>query len=148
MTASQVAVEQQPRRFSVLTLWYVAIAIMIAIGLWGAYHVLRYGLEVTNLSDQVPWGLWITHDLSAIGLGAGAFAFSAIAYLLRFTEFKQISRAAVYIGFIGYTSAMIALALDIGRPDRFYHPLIFWNVHSRPLGNHLVRRLVLDDPFL
>lgn len=129
MATGQIAVEQ-PRRFNALTLWYILIVIMIAIGLWGAYSVLRYGLEVTNLSDQVPWGLWITHDLSAIGLGAGAFAFSAIAYLFRFTEFKQVSRAAVYIGFIGYTSAMIALALDIGRPDRFYHPLIYWNVHS------------------
>lgn len=129
MATGQMAVEQ-PRRFNVLTLWYILIAIMIAIGLWGAYNVLNYGLEVTNLSDQVPWGLWITHDLSAIGLGAGAFAFSAIAYLFRFSQFKEISRAAVYIGFIGYTSAMIALALDIGRPDRFYHPLIYWNVHS------------------
>jgi molybdopterin-containing oxidoreductase family membrane subunit len=25
---------------------------------------------------------------------------------------------------------MLALAMDIGRPDRFWHPLVFWNVHS------------------
>jgi len=25
---------------------------------------------------------------------------------------------------------MLALAMDIGRPDRFYYPLIYWNVHS------------------
>jgi len=129
MATGQIAVEQ-PKRVNVLTLWYVLIAIMISIGLWGAYNVLRHGLGVTNLTDQVPWGLWITHDLSAIGLGAGAFAFSAIAYLFRYTKFQEIARAAVYVGFIGYTSAMIALAMDIGRPDRFYHPLIYWNVHS------------------
>lgn len=129
MATGEITVEQR-QRFNVLTLWYAAITVMIAIGLWGAYNVLRYGLVVTNLTDQVPWGLWITHDLSAIGLGAGAFAFSAIAYLFRYTKFQEISRAAVYVGFIGYTSAMIALALDIGRPDRFYHPLIYWNVHS------------------
>jgi molybdopterin-containing oxidoreductase family membrane subunit len=129
MTTGDIALEER-QGINFLRLWYVLIAIMIAIGLWGAYNVLRYGLVVTNLSDQVPWGLWITHDLSAIGLGAGAFAFSAIAYLFRFTQFKEISRAAVYIGFIGYTSAMIALAMDIGRPDRFYYPLIYWNVHS------------------
>jgi molybdopterin-containing oxidoreductase family membrane subunit len=129
MAAGQIALEER-RSVNALRLWYVLIGLMIAIGLWGAYNVLRYGLVVTNLTDQVPWGLWITHDLSAIGLGAGAFAFSAIAYLFRFTQFKEISRAAVYVGFIGYTSAMIALAMDIGRPDRFYHPLIYWNVHS------------------
>ncbi|MFN2104286.1 MAG: NrfD/PsrC family molybdoenzyme membrane anchor subunit [Candidatus Promineifilaceae bacterium] len=129
MATGQIAIEQ-PKRVNALTLWYILIAVMISIGLWGAYNVLRHGLGVTNLTDQVPWGLWITHDLSAIGLGAGAFAFSAIAYLFRYTKFQEIARAAVYVGFIGYTSAMIALAMDIGRPDRFYHPLIFWNVHS------------------
>ena len=25
---------------------------------------------------------------------------------------------------------MIALAMDIGRPDRFWHPLLWWNIHS------------------
>jgi molybdopterin-containing oxidoreductase family membrane subunit len=25
---------------------------------------------------------------------------------------------------------MLALAMDIGRPDRFWHPLVYWNVHS------------------
>lgn len=32
------------------------------------------------------------------------------------------ARLAVYIGFLGYFSAMMALAMDIGRPDRFWHP--------------------------
>jgi molybdopterin-containing oxidoreductase family membrane subunit len=36
----------------------------------------------------------------------------------------------VFVGFLGYTSAMLALAMDIGRPDRFWHPLVYWNVHS------------------
>lgn len=129
MSAGQLTVEKR-RRFSALTLWYTLIGVMILIGIWGAVRTLLYGLQVTNLTDRVPWGLWITHDLSAIGLGAGAFTFSAIAYLFKFTQFKGIARAAVFVGFIGYTSAMLALAMDIGRPDRFWHPLVFWNVHS------------------
>jgi molybdopterin-containing oxidoreductase family membrane subunit len=129
MATGQIAVKEQSR-ITPIALWYAFTAILIGIGVWGAAQVLINGLVVTNLSDQVPWGLWITHDLSAIGLGAGAFTFSAIAYLFKFTQFREIARAAVFIGFIGYTSAMIALALDIGRPDRFWHPLVYWNVHS------------------
>jgi molybdopterin-containing oxidoreductase family membrane subunit len=103
---------------------------MIVLGLYGAIQVLLNGLEVTGLTDQVPWGLWITIDLSAIALGAGAFTFSAVVYIFRLKQFEPIARPAVFVGFLGYTSAMIALALDIGRPDRFWHPLVFWNVHS------------------
>ncbi len=129
MAAGELSV-QKPRRLSALSLWYLLLGIMIIIGLWGVFQTMVNGLQVTNLSDRVPWGLWITHDLSAIGLGAGAFTFSAIAYLFKFTQFQNIARAAVFVGFIGYTSAMIALAMDIGRPDRFWHPLVYWNVHS------------------
>lgn len=113
-----------------LRLWYALLVAMIAVGLVGVYQVLWFGLVVTNLSDRVPWGLWITHDLSAIGLGAGAFTFSAVVYLFRIKRFEPIARAAVFVGFLGYTSAMLALAMDIGRPDRFWHPLVYWNVHS------------------
>jgi molybdopterin-containing oxidoreductase family membrane subunit len=68
--------------------------------------------------------------LSSIATGAGAFTFSAVVYLFRIKKYQPIARAAVFVGFIGYSSAMLALALDIGRPDRFWHPLVFWNVHS------------------
>ncbi len=34
------------------------------------------------------------------------------------------------IGLIGYTSALLTLIADIGRPDRFWHPWVYWNVHS------------------
>lgn len=121
------------RRKPILTtyrLWILVLVGMIGIGVIGAFNALRYGLEVTNLTDRVPWGLWITHDLSAIALGAGAFTFSAVVYIFRVKRFEPIARMAVFVGFLGYTSAMLALAMDIGRPDRFWHPLVYWNVHS------------------
>jgi len=111
-------------------IWVIALSGVMLIGIIAGIVVLANGLQVTGLSDRVPWGLWITVDLSAIALGAGAFTFSAIVYIFHIERFKPIARVAVFIGFIGYTSAMLALAMDIGRPDRFWHPLVYWNVHS------------------
>ncbi|MCK5793125.1 MAG: polysulfide reductase NrfD [Anaerolineales bacterium] len=111
-------------------IWIGVLGIMLAVGVFGAVRVFVKGLYVTGLSDQVPWGLWITQDLSSIATGAGAFTFSAIVYLFRIKKYRPIARAAVFVGFLGYTSAMLALAMDIGRPDRFWHPLVYWNVHS------------------
>jgi len=103
---------------------------MLTIGAISGIHVLLNGLAVTNLSDELPWGLWITVDLSSIGLGAGAFTLSAAVYIFGLKRFESIARAAVLVGLLGYSSAMLALFIDIGRFDRFYHPLIYWNVHS------------------
>jgi len=113
-----------------LSIWLAILVGFLLVGFYAMAQVLIKGLQVTNLSDRVPWGLWITQDLSSIALGAGAFTFSAAVYLFRVKRLEPLARAAVFIGFLGYTSAMLALAMDIGRPDRFWHPLVFWNVHS------------------
>ncbi|MBI5670635.1 MAG: polysulfide reductase NrfD [Chloroflexi bacterium] len=120
-------VEQSASPFMV---WLGVLGLLIAVGVVCAVLVFANGLKITALSNLVPWGLWITVDLSAIALGAGAFSLSTIAYLFRVKAFQRIARIAVFVGLVGYTSAMLALLLDIGRPDRFWHPVVFWNVHS------------------
>ena len=62
-------------------LWMGFLSVLLVVGLYAAVRVLVEGLVITNLSDSVPWGLWITIDLSAIALGAGAFTLSAIVYI-------------------------------------------------------------------
>jgi molybdopterin-containing oxidoreductase family membrane subunit len=113
-----------------LKIWLGVLSVFLILGAVSGIIVFVKGLGVTGLTDTIPWGLWIALDLSAISLGAGAFIMSAVVYLLRIRQFEGVARIAVLGGFLGYTSAMLALALDIGRPDRFWHPIIYWNVHS------------------
>ncbi len=110
--------------------WIALIGILLTIGVISAIEVFVNGLVITNMSDNVPWGLWITIDLSAIALGAGAFTLSAIVYLFGLKRFQPVVRLAVFVGFIGYTAALLTLVMDIGRPDRFWHPWAYWNIHS------------------
>jgi len=113
-----------------LLAWLGLLGLCIVIGLVSAFQVFWNGLYITNMSDAVPWGLWITIDLSSIALGAGAFTLSAVVYLFGLKRFQSIIRLAVFVGFIGYTSALLTLVMDIGRPDRFWHPWVYWNIHS------------------
>ena len=110
--------------------WVGFLGSVILVGLYAAFLIFTRGLVVTNLSDGSPWGLWIILDLSCIGLSAGAFSLSAITYLLGQEAYKPLARVAVFIGILGYSGALMALILDIGRPDRFWHGWVFWNVHS------------------
>ncbi len=110
--------------------WMLLVLVLLGVGLVSAFEVFTRGLIVTNMTDSVPWGLWITIDLSSIALGAGAFTLSAVVYLFGLKRFQSIVRLAVFVGFIGYTSALLTLVMDIGRPDRFWHPWVYWNIHS------------------
>jgi Ni/Fe-hydrogenase subunit HybB-like protein len=117
-------------RITSLHVWIVLLVIVILAGAGAGAIVFTQGLVVTNLSDLVPWGLWITIDLSAIALSAGAFTLCAVVYLLGLKQFQPVARTATFIGLIGYSMAMMCLLLDIGRPDRFWHGFVFWNTHS------------------
>jgi len=113
-----------------LLAWLAFISLCLIVGIVAGLNVFIQGLSITSMSDLVPWGLWITIDLSAIALGAGAFTLSAVVYIFGLKHFHSIVRLAVLVGFVGYTSALLTLVMDIGRPDRFWHPWAFWNVHS------------------
>jgi Ni/Fe-hydrogenase subunit HybB-like protein len=120
------------KRFTIqpLHLWIGFLLIVLGAGAVAYGIVMVKGLSVTNLTDLVPWGLWITIDLSAIALSAGAFTLCAVVYLLGLKQYEPVARTATFIGLIGYTMALLTLLLDIGRPDRFWHAIVYWNTHS------------------
>src|SRR5215204_7110563 len=111
-------------------LWLGFLSTVLLGGLVAGILVFWKGLGITNLTDRVPWGLWITIDLSSIALGAGAFSLCAGVYLFGLKRYQPIARTATFVGLIGYTMATLALILDIGEPERFWHSLVYWNVHS------------------
>jgi Ni/Fe-hydrogenase subunit HybB-like protein len=111
-------------------IWLGFLGLLLAIGLTCGLLIFWKGLVITNLTDLVPWGLWITIDLSSIALSAGAFSLCAAVYLIGLKRYEPVARTATFIGLIGYSMAMLALILDIGRPDRFWHAMIYWNKHS------------------
>jgi Ni/Fe-hydrogenase subunit HybB-like protein len=117
-------------KFTLFRAWLAVLAVAMAAGLAAAWQVFTRGLVVTNLTDLVPWGLWITIDLSSIAVSAGAFFLCAAVYLLGLKRYQPLARTATFIGLIGYSMAVLCLMLDIGRPDRFWHALVFWNPHS------------------
>lgn len=110
--------------------WLGGLSLVMAAGAVAGVMVFVRGLVITNLSDLVPWGLWITIDLSSIALSAGAFLLCAMVHLMGLREYQPVARTATFIGLIGYSMAVMTLLLDIGRPDRFWHALVYWNPHS------------------
>jgi Ni/Fe-hydrogenase subunit HybB-like protein len=115
-----------------LGFWKGMFYLLVAVGL--VLTVVRYtkGLgAVTNLSDKYPWGLWKAFNvLVGVGLGGAGFTLMGVSYIFNAKRFRPIVRPAVVMAFLAYTSAAVALMIDIGRSWAIWHPIVMWNPHS------------------
>jgi len=115
-----------------ITLWRVIVAVIFVTGMYATYVRFFEGFRAsTNLSDQMPWGLWVgLGTLCGIGLSAAGFGISAAVYLLGMERYRPILRASILISFLGYCTVMVGYLYEIGLPWRFWHPIVMWNGRS------------------
>jgi len=117
---------------SELTLWRVIVGIIFITGLYATYIRFFEGFRAsTNLSDQMPWGLWVgLGTLCGVGLSAAGFGISAAVELLGMERYRPILRASILISFLGYMTVCVGYLYEIGLPWRFWHPIVMWNHRS------------------
>jgi Ni/Fe-hydrogenase subunit HybB-like protein len=115
-----------------ITLWRVIVAIIFVTGIYATYIRFFQGFRAsTNLSDQMPWGLWVgLGTLCGVGLSAAGFGISAAVELLGMERYRPILRAAILISFLGYLTVCVGYLYEIGLPWRFWHPIVMWNHRS------------------
>jgi Ni/Fe-hydrogenase subunit HybB-like protein len=110
------------------------LLLVLVLGTGTGIILLRfvYGIgAVTNLSDQFPWGLWISFDvMSGVALAAGAFVIAATVHIFRIERFEPLVRPAILTGLLGYLLVVAGLVVDLGRPYNVWRPLVHWQHYS------------------
>lgn len=83
--------------------------------------------SITNLTQEVPWGLWIGFDVvTGVAFAGGAYVLTFMVYIMNMQKYHSIVRITVLNGFLAYVFYAGALLLDLGRP---------WNVINPIIGN-------------
>lgn len=83
--------------------------------------------SITNLTQDIPWGLWIGFDVvTGVAFAGGAYVLTFMVYILNMHKYHSIVRVTVLNGFLAYVFYAGALLLDLGRP---------WNVINPIIGN-------------
>lgn len=95
-----------------------------------------YGIgSITNLTQEVPWGLWIGFDVvTGVAFAGGAYVITFMVYILNMKQYHSLVRVTVLNGFLAYVFYAGALLLDLGRP---------WNVINPIIGNNFGTSSVL-----
>ena len=80
---------------------------------------------ITNLSQDIPWGLWIGFDVvTGVAFAGGAYVLTFMVYILNMLKYHSIVRVTVLNGFLAYAFYAGALLLDLGRPWHVINPII------------------------
>ncbi len=121
-------VAQLKPRGEIFTLFNMISVPIMTLGI--VLIVIRFinGLgAVTNLTQEVPWGLWIGFDVvTGVAFAGGAYVVTFLVYILNVQKYKPIVRVTVLNGFLAYVFYAGALLLDLGKP---------WNVVNPIIGN-------------
>ena len=114
------------------TFWKLVFLFLMAAGLYATFVRFTRGLGAsTHLSDQFPWGIWISFDvLCGVMLAAGGFTLTAAVHILNIKRMHSIIRPTILTAFLGYVLVCVALMYDLGKPYNIWHPLIMRNPHS------------------
>lgn len=115
-----------------ITFWKLVFLFLMAAGLYATFVRFTQGLGAsTHLSDQFPWGIWISFDvLCGVMLAAGGFTLTAAVHILNIKRLHSIIRPTILTAFLGYVLVCAALMYDLGKPYNIWHPLIMRNPHS------------------
>jgi Ni/Fe-hydrogenase subunit HybB-like protein len=80
---------------------------------------------ITNLTQEIPWGLWIGFDVvTGVAFAGGAYVLTFMVYILNMRKYHSIVRVTVLNGFLAYAFYAGALLLDLGRPWHVINPII------------------------
>jgi Ni/Fe-hydrogenase subunit HybB-like protein len=90
----------------------------------------------SGMNDAYAWGIWKTFNVMTLtALGSGPLALGMAAWVFNRRKLHGIMRPALLSGFLFYSTGLVALGFDVGRPWNFYSFLLpwRWNAHSAML---------------
>lgn len=117
-------------------LWLGALALLILAALLGWIQEQQVGLAITDLSRNMPWGLYIGQFIFCVGVGDAALVVMLPYYLHHWTSYAKVALLGQILGTVGVFMAMLFILVSMGKPVRlinvllYPHPrsLIFWDM--------------------
>jgi Ni/Fe-hydrogenase subunit HybB-like protein len=117
--------EMKPK-IKIFTFFNVLTFPIIVAGLAIIVYRFIHGLEsVTNLSQDVPWGIWKAFNVVVgVAMAGGAYVLVFITHVLHVKKYEPVLKIAVLNGLLAYIFYSAALILELGRPLDIFNVII------------------------
>ena len=102
-------------------LWMGALFAVCLLGLNAYAKQLVHGLVVTDMSDQVSWGVYIANFTFLVGVAAAAVMLVIPVYIYKNEELHDLVIFGELLAVAAIIMCLAFVTVDLGRPDRFWH---------------------------
>lgn len=117
--------------------YWALLGIVVLAGILALIVRVTDGLGITNLTQVVPWGLWVALYIYFIGLSAGSFLVSTLVYVGGIKRFEPIGRIAIFTAVIALLAGLLFILIDLGHMERFWtvffnrnpNSVLAWEIH-------------------
>jgi len=99
-------------------IYCLVLLIISVLGLGGAVTAIAEGHHHSNMSDMVPWGVFISGLAFFIGLSAGATMVGLLIHGFGRDDYHPVGTRAILIGMLSIFAAMGCVMMDVGNPFR------------------------------
>ncbi|MBU2608134.1 MAG: polysulfide reductase NrfD, partial [Chloroflexi bacterium] len=127
MSSTFVSIDGKSRSYKTL------VTVLVVLALSGLLSfVVSYiqGHQMFGSSNVIPWGMPIVLTIYLIGLSAGSLILSSLTYVFGREEYRPIARMAVYLAIVLIFGALLSIAIDLGRPEKFWRLLMFFYMNN------------------
>jgi len=107
-----------------LTVWTIVLVALILLGFGVWIYQIAKGLQITNMRDNVIWGLYIISFMFFVGLSAGGLIIASAGRLFGVERFAPIVRLAVVEATVTIATAALLIIPDLGHVQHIYNLVI------------------------
>jgi Ni/Fe-hydrogenase subunit HybB-like protein len=108
--------------------WIGFLLVVIGVGVVFYIRQFQEGLGVTDLSRDVPWGLYIAQLTFLVGVAASAVMVVLPYYLHDFKAFGKLAVLGEFLAISAVTMCMLFVFVDMGQPLRVLNVML----HATP----------------
>ena len=109
-------------------LWLAII--LIGAGLIAAHHMESQGHWVTGMDNRVVWGLPHVFAIFLILSASGVLNTASISSVFGGSSYQPLARLSGLLAITLLTGGLAVLVLDLGRPDRLFVAMTYYNFRS------------------
>jgi molybdopterin-containing oxidoreductase family membrane subunit len=100
----------------VVTEAFLLVLAVIGLGAW--IYQVNSGLVITNMTNMVVWGLYITVFMFLVGLSAGGLIVASAGEIFGAKQLKPLAPLAIWLSFVCVGLAAASIIPDLGSPQR------------------------------